>query len=67
MPLPDFVRSELDLLEIPVNRIVHGYGHMLDEAKLRELAVPIAETFHLFKCHIEADKTSSRASRPLEE
>ena len=35
------------------HRHIHGYGHMLDEAKLRELAFPIAETFHIFKRHIE--------------
>ena len=148
MPLPDFVLSELDLLEIPVNRIVrllsltswdedqttafgtyiqnvymglerilqyllmekgenlpkspswhydllelagscgfippqaepvleslmkyrhrhvHGYGHMLNEAKLRELAVPIAETFHLFKRHIEADIIRFTGIKSLEE
>ena len=39
------------------HRHIHGYGHMLDEAKLRELAVPIAETFNLFKHYIEKDTT----------
>ena len=35
------------------HRHIHGYGHMLDEEKLRELALPIPETFYLFKRHIE--------------
>jgi uncharacterized protein YutE (UPF0331/DUF86 family) len=34
------------------HRHVHGYGHMLDEAKLRELAVPIPNAFELFIRHI---------------
>ena len=34
------------------HRHVHGYGHMLDELKLRELAAPISEIFELFYKHI---------------
>ena len=34
------------------HRHVHGYGHMLDESKLRELAIPISTTFRLFKAYI---------------
>ena len=86
--LPDFVALELELLQVPLSRIVcllelpswnedqktafgtyiqniytgierifkyrhvHGYGHMLDESKLRELAAPISETFRLFSGHL---------------
>jgi uncharacterized protein YutE (UPF0331/DUF86 family) len=34
------------------HRHVHGYGHMLDESKLRELAAPIPNAFELFIRHI---------------
>ncbi|MDR1915466.1 MAG: hypothetical protein LBQ58_02705 [Synergistaceae bacterium] len=34
------------------HRHVHGYGHMLDELKLRELAAPISDVFELFDKHI---------------
>jgi hypothetical protein len=34
------------------HRHVHGYGHMLDELKLRELAAPISDVFELFDKHV---------------
>jgi uncharacterized protein YutE (UPF0331/DUF86 family) len=35
------------------HRHVHGYGHMLDETKLRDLALPITRVFDIFSEHIE--------------
>jgi hypothetical protein len=34
------------------HRHIHGYGHMIDESKLRELAAPISDVFRLFADHI---------------
>jgi uncharacterized protein YutE (UPF0331/DUF86 family) len=43
------------------HRHVHGYGHMLDELKLRELAAPISDIFELFYKHVtNLYKISSR-------
>jgi hypothetical protein len=49
---PSEVGSVLENLMKYRHRHIHGYGHMLDEPKLRELATPIPETFNLFRRHI---------------
>ena len=51
--IPKQIEPILENLMKYRHRHIHGYGHMLDEAKLRELALPIAETFHFFRRHME--------------
>jgi hypothetical protein len=56
---PPEIQPALENLMKYRHRHVHGYGHMLDESKLRELAAPILHTFELFARHVaELDKTS---------
>jgi uncharacterized protein YutE (UPF0331/DUF86 family) len=50
--VPTEARPVLENLMKYRHRHVHGYGHMLNEAKLRELAAPIPDMFELFVRHI---------------
>jgi uncharacterized protein YutE (UPF0331/DUF86 family) len=50
---PPETRLPLENLMKFRHRHIHGYGHMSDEAKLRELAAPIPEMFARFAEHIE--------------
>ena len=49
---PSEIQTVLENLMKFRHRHVHGYGHMLDESKLRELAAPISDTFVLFSGHL---------------
>jgi uncharacterized protein YutE (UPF0331/DUF86 family) len=50
--VPSETRPVLENLMKYRHRHVHGYGHMLDELKLRELAAQISDVFELFNKHI---------------
>jgi uncharacterized protein YutE (UPF0331/DUF86 family) len=49
---PPEIQPALENLMKYRHRHVHGYGHMLDELKLRELAAPISDVFELFNKHV---------------
>ncbi|MDR1133559.1 MAG: hypothetical protein LBL05_05315 [Synergistaceae bacterium] len=50
--VPSEIQPALENLMKYRHRHVHGYGHMLDELKLRELAAPISDVFELFDKHV---------------
>jgi uncharacterized protein YutE (UPF0331/DUF86 family) len=51
--VPSEIQPVLENLMKYRHRHIHGYGHMLDESKLRELAAPIPNVFELFARHID--------------